>query len=48
MLANPLNLLASPRGFEPLLPACKAGVLDLARRWGRLKNGTIDYHTPRS
>ncbi len=26
--------LASPRGFEPLLPAWKAGVLDLARRWG--------------
>ena len=28
-------LVASPRGFEPLLPAWKAGVLDLARRWGR-------------
>ena len=32
--ANSLRLLASPTGFEPVLPAWKAGVLDRARRWG--------------
>ena len=32
--ANSLKLLASPTGFEPVLPAWKAGVLDRARRWG--------------
>ena len=34
--AKCLLYMASPTGFEPVLPAWKAGVLDLTRRWGRI------------
>ena len=36
-----LDTLASPTGFEPVLPAWKASVLDRTRRWGRYVNSMI-------